>query len=219
MTKIAPADREMTGQSTQFIVQLAIAGPSGHGEPRVEISHAHQSVAATPQESTRNTVVSESSIVNLGGGAAEQHIEHPGSSTVSGSGSICVAEPSRPHILSNAGSSSPSAAGDLSQFGKVEVSPISRTPSPHIPAELPIKLSEQESLRADTTLPPSPECPRKRPDPLDLQSTINTNVAPPLPSVLANARHIEDITRITYPQGIKRPKLELNINTQKGQFR
>jgi translation initiation factor 4G len=51
------------------------------------------------------------------------------------------------------------------------------------------------------------------------QTTINTNIAPPLPSALATARHIEDINRITYPDGIKRPKVELNVNNQKGKFR
>lgn len=44
-------------------------------------------------------------------------------------------------------------------------------------------------------------------------------MALPLPSVLATARHIEDINSITYPQGIKSPKLELNVNIQKGKFR
>ena len=44
-------------------------------------------------------------------------------------------------------------------------------------------------------------------------------MALPLPSVLATARYIEDINSITYPQGIKSPKLELNVNIQKGKFR
>ncbi|KAI9509556.1 eukaryotic translation initiation factor 4G1, eIF4E-binding domain-containing protein, partial [Russula earlei] len=47
----------------------------------------------------------------------------------------------------------------------------------------------------------------------------NSNTASPLPSALATARHIEDINRITYPQGIKGPEVELNVNTQKGKFR
>ena len=51
------------------------------------------------------------------------------------------------------------------------------------------------------------------------QTTINTNIALPLPSALATAQHIEDINRITYPDGIKRPKVELNVNNQKGKFR
>ena len=44
-------------------------------------------------------------------------------------------------------------------------------------------------------------------------------MALPLPSVLATAHYIEDINIITYPQGIKSPKLELNVNIQKGKFR
>jgi len=44
-------------------------------------------------------------------------------------------------------------------------------------------------------------------------------MALPLHSALATARHIEDINGITYPQGIKSPKLELNVNIQKGKFR
>jgi translation initiation factor 4G len=92
------------------------------------------------------------------------------------------------------------------------------SPAPHVLVELPVKPSEKEVLRIDTSLP-SPEHQRKRPGPLNLQATINSNIAPPLPSALATARHIEDINRITYPQGIKSPKLELNVNTQKGKFR
>lgn len=92
------------------------------------------------------------------------------------------------------------------------------SPAPHALVELPAKASEKELLRIDTSLP-SPEHQRKRPGPLNLQATINTNVTPPLPSALATARHIEDINRITYPQGIKSPRIELNVNTQKGKFR
>jgi hypothetical protein len=40
-----------------------------------------------------------------------------------------------------------------------------------------------------------------------------------LPFALATARHIEDINCITYPEGIKSPNVELNVNTQKGKFR
>ena len=44
-------------------------------------------------------------------------------------------------------------------------------------------------------------------------------MALPLPSMLATAHYIKDINSITYPQGIKSPKLELNVNIQKGKFR
>ena len=95
---------------------------------------------------------------------------------------------------------------------------LSSSPATHVLAELPAKPLEKEHLRIDTSLP-SPEHQRRRPDPLNLQATINSNIAPPLPSALATARHIEDINRITYPQGIKSPRVELNVNTQKGKFR
>jgi translation initiation factor 4G len=91
-------------------------------------------------------------------------------------------------------------------------------PTPHTPAELSVKPVEGPQ-RIDSCLPPSPEQPQNQPAPLDFQTTINANIAPPLPSALATARHIEDINCITYPQGIKSPKLELNVNTQKGKFR
>ena len=103
-------------------------------------------------------------------------------------------------------------------------------PLPHIHVELPAKrlyaintTFNNGSLgsridRIDTSLP-SPEHPRKRPGPLNFQTTINMNIAPSLSSVLATARHIENINRIAYPEGIKAPKVELNVNTQKGKFR
>jgi hypothetical protein len=195
MIKITTANREMTAQRTPL---LAIATPSGHNEPRVEISHAHEFMAATPQE----TVESESSIVDLGAAAPEQYIEHPGSNTVSGP--TPVAEPSLPDGCPDADPSTPSATGDLSQVGKIKGTPISPTLEPHIPAELPIKLSEY----------PGKQC-----GPQNLPTTTNTDVAPPVPSAFATARHIEDITRITYPQDINRPELKLNVNAQKGKFR
>ncbi|KAH9955045.1 hypothetical protein BC827DRAFT_1239687 [Russula dissimulans] len=84
--------------------------------------------------------------------------------------------------------------------------PTSPSPPPLVPpAESPTKSSEKEPLRIDTSLP-SPEHQRRRPGPLNLQTAINANIAPPLPSALATARHIEDINRITYPQGIKKGK-------------
>ncbi|KAI1791195.1 armadillo-type protein, partial [Ganoderma leucocontextum] len=40
-----------------------------------------------------------------------------------------------------------------------------------------------------------------------------------LPSALATARIIEDIGSIHYPEGVKSPKLELNVNAKQGKFR
>ena len=73
-------------------------------------------------------------------------------------------------------------------------------------------------LHIDTTLPRSPEHTWKRPGSLNLRTTINANIAQPLPSALSTARQIEDINCITYPHCIKSPKLELNVNAQKGKF-
>jgi translation initiation factor 4G len=105
------------------------------------------------------------------------------------------------------------------ELTSVNKSAATSQPAPHIPPDLPVNPVEKDPPRIDTTLPQSPEHPRKRPGPLNLQTTIDSNIAPPLPSALATAPHIEDINRITYPQGIKSPKLELNVNTQKGKFR
>jgi hypothetical protein len=94
-------------------------------------------------------------------------------------------------------------------------------PSPHEPhvlVEYPTRPLEKEPLPIDTPVP-FPEHQRKCSDPLNLQTTINTKIAPPLPSVPATAPYIEDIDLITYPQGINRPIAELNVNTQKGKFR
>jgi translation initiation factor 4G len=96
--------------------------------------------------------------------------------------------------------------------------PPSTPPSPHIPMESSVKPVEMEQPRIDASLPPSPEQPQRRSGSSDFQTTT-TDIAPPVPSALATARYIEDINRITYPQGIKSPKLELNVNTQKGKFR
>ncbi|KAH9003169.1 hypothetical protein EDB86DRAFT_2799935 [Lactarius hatsudake] len=51
------------------------------------------------------------------------------------------------------------------------------------------------------------------------QSTSTSTTPRALPSALATARHIEDLNRITYPEGIKCPKVELNVNAQDGKFR
>jgi hypothetical protein len=97
---------------------------------------------------------------------------------------------------------------------------VSPPPAP-LPTDLSAKSSEKEPLRIYTSLPslPSPEHQRKRPRPLNLQTAITSNTPPSLPSTLATARYIEDINRITYPEGIKSPNVELNVNAQRGKFR
>ncbi|KAH9174998.1 hypothetical protein EDB89DRAFT_429834 [Lactarius sanguifluus] len=59
----------------------------------------------------------------------------------------------------------------------------------------------------------------KRPGPRNLQTTTTGGTAPALPSALRTARHIEDINRISYPEGIKNPRVQLDVNTQEGKFR
>lgn len=72
----------------------------------------------------------------------------------------------------------------------------------------------------DAPLSASPETAKRRPipGPLDLSST-HKPVAQPLPSALATARHIQDVYQVTYPEGIRSPKPELNTNAKDGKFR
>ncbi|KZV69987.1 hypothetical protein PENSPDRAFT_685877 [Peniophora sp. CONT] len=71
-------------------------------------------------------------------------------------------------------------------------------------------------LRVETALP-SPET-RRRPGPLNLKD-VGKNIPQPLPSALATARIIDDISSIAYPEGILSPKIELNVNASKGKFK
>ncbi|PBK74051.1 ARM repeat-containing protein [Armillaria solidipes] len=70
--------------------------------------------------------------------------------------------------------------------------------------------------RINNTSPPS-ELPRRRPGPPDL-STTKANIPAPPPSALATARIIDDLGRFPYPEGIKSPRVELNINAKDGKF-
>ncbi|EMD33161.1 hypothetical protein CERSUDRAFT_118223 [Gelatoporia subvermispora B] len=79
------------------------------------------------------------------------------------------------------------------------------------------KSQDKASLRIDTAVS-SPEVPRKRPGPLDLSGTKQP-IAAPLPSALATARIIEDLGSVQYPEGIKSPRVELNVNAKQGKFR
>ncbi|KAM6502551.1 Armadillo-type fold [Amanita muscaria] len=54
---------------------------------------------------------------------------------------------------------------------------------------------------------------KRRPGRLDLSSTR------PLPSLLALARPLRNLDSITYPEGIRSPKHELNIGAKEGKFR
>ena len=91
--------------------------------------------------------------------------------------------------------------------------------SPPVPisTELPTKFLE-EPFRIGASLP-FPEVSRNHPGSRDLQTALTSSSATTFPSALAAARHIEDINSITYPEGIKSPEVELNVNAQKGKFR
>ncbi|KAK7036415.1 hypothetical protein VNI00_011612 [Paramarasmius palmivorus] len=79
------------------------------------------------------------------------------------------------------------------------------------------KKQERTPLKIDTNA--TPEGPvRRRPGPLDL-STAKSNIPAPLPSALATARVIEDLGSVSYPEGVKSPQVELNVNATKGKFR
>ncbi|KAG8949381.1 hypothetical protein FRC04_008616 [Tulasnella sp. 424] len=80
-----------------------------------------------------------------------------------------------------------------------------------------------------TSFPPKPILPpiatggyrprmqRPVPGPLDLSSTQQrAPLTPRRPSVLASARKIDDLDRVTYPVGIKAPSVELNQGQAKG---
>lgn len=45
------------------------------------------------------------------------------------------------------------------------------------------------------------------------------NIPGGLPSALVTARIIDDLSRVPYPENIKRPKFKLNINAKDGKFR
>ncbi|KAJ7647733.1 hypothetical protein FB45DRAFT_1052162 [Roridomyces roridus] len=82
-----------------------------------------------------------------------------------------------------------------------------------------VKEKPRDALRIDTASPAPAELPsRRRPGPLDLTNT-KTNIPAPLPSALATARIIDDLSRVTYPENIQSPKVELNVNAKDGKFR
>ena len=50
------------------------------------------------------------------------------------------------------------------------------------------------------------------------EETVKAEITP-LPSAITTARIIDDLGRVPYPEGIKSPKVELNINAKDGKFR
>ncbi|PBK86898.1 hypothetical protein ARMGADRAFT_471303 [Armillaria gallica] len=82
------------------------------------------------------------------------------------------------------------------------------------------RIAAEESVKAEPriniTSPPS-GLPRPHPGPLGI-STTKANIPVPPPSALATARIIDELGRFPYPEGIKGPKVELNINARDGKF-
>ncbi|EIM85126.1 uncharacterized protein STEHIDRAFT_81994 [Stereum hirsutum FP-91666 SS1] len=117
------------------------------------------------------------------------------------------------------------AAASEKEEGEIEESKPSESSKAADAAELAAaaeeardKVPDKEPLRIDTAA--VPELPgKRRPGPLNLQSVQAMNIPQPLPSALATARIIEDLHEISYPEGIKSPKVELNANAAKGKFR
>ncbi|KAJ7821115.1 hypothetical protein B0H14DRAFT_2832192 [Mycena olivaceomarginata] len=60
---------------------------------------------------------------------------------------------------------------------------------------------------------------RRRPDRLDLTGAFKPNIPAALPSALATARIIDDLSSVSYPENIQSPKVELNIGAKDGKFR
>ncbi|KAF5393461.1 hypothetical protein D9757_000476 [Collybiopsis confluens] len=78
------------------------------------------------------------------------------------------------------------------------------------------KSEEKNSLRIDTAAP-TEHATKRRPGRLDL--SVVKNIPAPLPSALATARIIDDLGSVPYPEGVKSPKIELNVNAKDGKFR
>ena len=92
--------------------------------------------------------------------------------------------------------------------------------SPAVDAEQAAKTmaSDKEILRIDAAVT-APEPVKRRPGPLNLSNVMSSPVPAARPSDLATARTTEDLDRVPYPEGIKSPSVELNVNAQKGKFR
>ncbi|KAJ3570293.1 hypothetical protein NP233_g4502 [Leucocoprinus birnbaumii] len=97
-----------------------------------------------------------------------------------------------------------SAVPQAKDDGELVQEPESTDTPQEAPAEEPLRVNTSEPLK-------------KRPGHPDLSKT--GSVPPPLPSALSTARAIDDISRVSYPEGISSPKPELNSNVKDGKFR
>jgi hypothetical protein len=110
-------------------------------------------------------------------------------------------------------------AGEVRRNNTTEESIPSITVSVPTPVAISTELQSNFTEELIGTPLPSPELPRNNFGSRNLQTTITNNSTSTSPSALSTARHIDDINRITYPEGVIRPKIGLNIDAQKGKFR
>ena len=93
---------------------------------------------------------------------------------------------------------------EATEEGEVEETPADKS----APAdETKDKPAEKASLRIDTTIL-NGDGSKRRPGPLDLSGAKPTSMVSAGPSVLANARHIDDFSQVTYPAGVSSPIAE-----------
>jgi translation initiation factor 4G len=86
-------------------------------------------------------------------------------------------------------------------------------------ADVATPIKENPKYAFDTGSSAPVKFPRRRPGPLDLSSPVKPNIPAALPSALATARFIDDLSRVPYPENIQSPEVELNINAKDGKFR
>ncbi|KAG2135518.1 ARM repeat-containing protein [Suillus cothurnatus] len=67
-------------------------------------------------------------------------------------------------------------------------------------------------------MPPPTEIPQRGLSSLDL-ALAKRDVSAPHPPALLTARVIENLSKVAYPEGIKSPRAELNVNVKDGRFR
>ncbi|KZT72291.1 hypothetical protein DAEQUDRAFT_755150 [Daedalea quercina L-15889] len=110
--------------------------------------------------------------------------------------------------------------GSTPAASSAQPSQMAHTPYSHFVSGTGLRPQQNGAPFAQDTVVAAPDAPRKRhPGPPDLSSTRNQPISQPLPSALATARIIEDLGSVSYPRGIKSPKVELNVNAKHGKFR
>jgi translation initiation factor 4G len=107
----------------------------------------------------------------------------------------------------------------LDSVQPVDSASQSSTPLGSIPTYASLAHSTRDLPESASTLPPSLDPEPKQPILRRLSCTSDTNIPQPSPSTLASARIIKDISKVSYPEGIKAPSSELNLNATSGKFR